>query len=220
MKKKIFILLLFVGVGILAYAQQPRFWNEIQAFKVKDSVTPPPKNAILLVGSSSFQKWKDVQDYFPGYPIINHGFGGSTLLDVIRYANDVIIPYHPKQVLIYCGDNDLASSDTVTAQTVFQRFQQLFQIIRSGLPNTSIAFVSIKPSPSREQLMPKMIEANRLIKNYLKTQPKTAFIDVFHPMLTPQGKPKEELFVEDRLHMNAKGYAIWKRVIKPYLLKS
>ena len=96
-------------------------------FKKQDSLNPPPANAILFVGSSSFRKWTDVSNYFPGYTIINRGFGGSTLPDVIRYTNDIIIPYHPKQVVIYCGDNDLASSDAITADSVFERFRVLFE---------------------------------------------------------------------------------------------
>src|SRR5213596_1026689 len=103
-------LLLFVFATQSINAQEPPFYNEIQQFKKQDSISFPPKDAILLVGSSSFRKWQDVQSYFPNYTIINRGFGGSVLPDVIRYANDIIIPYHPKQVLIYCGDNDLASS--------------------------------------------------------------------------------------------------------------
>jgi hypothetical protein len=160
---------------------QPAFQNEIQAFKKQDSISPPPANAILLVGSSSFRKWTDVQSYFPGFTIINRGFGGSVLPDVLRYANDIIIPYSPKQVLIYCGDNDLASSDTVTPQIVAGRFIQIFNVIRNALPKTRVSFVSIKPSPSREKLMPKMKQANSLIKSFLSGHKNTSYIDVFTP---------------------------------------
>ncbi len=199
------------------HAQEPPFYNEIQQFKKQDSASFPPANAILFTGSSSFRKWTDVQSYFPDYTIINRAFGGSTFPDVIRYANDVIIPYHPKQVVIYCGDNDLASSDTVTAQMVFNRFKQLFYIIRKSLPKANITYVSIKPSPSRKQLMPKMEETNLLIKSFLKKKKNTSFIDVYHPMLLANGKPMPSIFLQDSLHMNASGYAIWKKVIKPYL---
>src|ERR1700712_77926 len=119
-------------LSLFVHAQAP-FYNDIQHFKKLDSTSFPPKNAILFVGSSSFTKWKDVQEYFPSYPIINRGFGGSTLPDVIRYANDVIFPYQPKQIVIYCGENDLASSDTITAQIVVDRFKTLFGMIRQKL---------------------------------------------------------------------------------------
>ena len=203
----------------IAIAQAPPFYNEVQAFKKQDSIHFPPKNTILFVGSSSFTKWKDVQNYFPSQIIINRGFGGSTLLDVIRYAPQVIYPYHAKQVVIYCGENDLASSDTVTAQMVLQRFKQLFNGIRKNNPAVSIAFVSIKPSPGRQQLWPKMIAANQRIKNFLNKKSKTAFIDVYHKMFNKDGTVMQDIFTEDNLHMNAKGYAIWQKIIKPYLKK-
>lgn len=196
----------------------PPFWNDIQNFKKQDSVSFPPKNAILLIGSSSFTKWTDVQGYFPGYTIINRGFGGSTLLDEIRYVNDIVFPYQPKQIIIYCGENDLASSDTVTAPMVLDRFKQLFQMIRDKT-EAPIAYISMKPSPSRRHLFPKMREGNQLIKDFLATQKNTEFIDVHQKMLGVIGEPISEIFLDDSLHMNAKGYAIWKKEIEPYLIK-
>jgi lysophospholipase L1-like esterase len=121
--------------------------------------------------------------------------------------------------VIYCGDNDLAYSDTVTAHLVAQRFKQLFYQIRKGLPKANISYVSIKPSPSRVHLMPKMQQANALIKSFLKTQKNTSFIDVFTPMLAANKRPRPEIFIEDSLHMNQKGYQIWQKAIKPYLIK-
>lgn len=195
------------------------FWNDIQHFKKQDSVSSPPKNAILFIGSSSFTNWKDVQDYFPGYTIINRGFGGSTLSDQIGYADEIVFPYHPKQVVIYCGENDLASSDTVTAAMVLGRFKELFQMIREKFEDIPIAFISMKPSPSRRHLFSKMREGNQLIKDFLVSQKNAAFIDVHQPMLNEAGEPIPEIFSDDSLHMNAKGYAIWQQIMKPYLVK-
>ena len=202
-----------------AQQQAPPFYNDILAFKKLDTEQPPAPNNILLVGSSSFTRWKDVNDYFPGYPIINRGFGGSVLTDVIRYAYDVILPYKPKQVLIYCGENDLASSDSITAGEVVLRFKTLFGIIRQNLPNTVISFVSIKPSPVRARFQPKVKEANKQIQAWMKTQPRTQFIDVYDAMLDGKKQMREELYVQDRLHMKPEGYAIWKKIITPYLIK-
>ena len=204
----------------------PPFWNDIQNFKNQDSIHFPPKNAILFIGSSSFTKWTDMQDYFPGYTIINRGFGGSTLLDQIRYANDIIFPYQPKQIIIYCGENDLASSDSVTAQMVFDRFKELYQMIREKT-KAPVAFISLKPSPSRRHLFPKMHKANQLILEFINLQ-KSALdsqpiniecIDVNRKMLDEQGQPIPDIFLQDSLHMNAKGYAIWQKEIQPYLIK-
>lgn len=160
-----------------------------------------------------------MQDYFPKHTIINRGFGGSSLPDVIRYEEETIFKYKPKQVIIYCGENDLASSDTITAVLVLQRFQKLFVDIRKRMPNVPIVFVSIKPSPSRWRLKDKMIEANKLVKRFLSTKKKTAFADVWPLMLDGEGKPNEALFIEDKLHMNQEGYAIWAKVLDKYLLK-
>ena len=211
-----FFIFVTLVISYNAKAQQP-FYDEIQNFKKQDSINPPPQHAILFVGSSSFNLWKDVQTYFPNYTIINRGFGGSSLTDVIRYANDIIFPYHPKEIVIYCGENDLAASDTVSVQTVFDRFKTLFEIIRSKLGNEKIVYVSIKPSPSREKLMPEMEEANQLIKEFLEREKHTAFVDVYHLMLTEEYKPIPDIFRDDSLHMNAKGYAIWQKAIEPFL---
>lgn len=216
---KIIIAFLFTCNAIVAQDAKPAFYDDIQSFKKQDSINMPPKNAILFVGSSSFTKWTDVQEYFPKHTIINRGFGGSTLVDVIRYANDIITPYHAKQIVIYCGENDLASSDTVSAQLVFERFQQLFNMIRKADASVPVAFISLKPSPSRKHLWSKMIEANRLIKNYLAKKSKASFIDVYNKMFNKDGTVMQDIFIEDNLHMNAKGYHIWQKVIAPYLVK-
>ena len=218
--KQLFVLFVFVFTFHTTYAQNaPAFWPEITNFKKQDASKPPEQHAILFVGSSSFTKWTDVSDYFPGYTIINRGFGGSTLVDVIRYTYDVIIPYHPKQVVIYCGENDLAYSDTVSPTEVLRRVQTLFAMIRINLPVATIDFVSIKPSPVRASIQPRVIESNRLIKAYIEKQKNAAFIDVYHPMLDGKGHMREEIYLSDRLHMKPEGYAIWKRIIQPYLLK-
>ena len=217
MAKKIFIACCLLLVTFFLNAQP--FANEINAFKKQDSISFPSKNAILFIGSSSFTKWTDVQKYFPDYTIINRGFGGSSLPDVIRYEKVIIFPYKPKQIVIYCGENDLAFSDTVTVQTVFERFKTLFSDIRNKWPKIPVAFVSIKPSPSRWHLKSKIEEANNLISQFSKKNKKTSFIDVYHKMLGPDGTPLKDIFLSDNLHMNAKGYAIWQKEIQPYLLK-
>ena len=217
--KKIFLLLCIISIGILATAQgtETPFRKEIDAFKKKDSIQMPAAHSILFVGSSSFTKWTDVQDYFPGYPIINRGFGGSSLPDVIRYVDEVIIPYDPKQIVIYCGENDIAGSDTITAQTVLKRFQILFSLIRNKLPKVPIAFVSLKPSVSRWAMEARFVETNKLIKDFLRKQSKTKFINIHDAMLNAGGSVMTDIFIADNLHMNAKGYKIWQPIILPYL---
>ena len=180
----------------------------------------PPKNAILFVGSSSFTKWTDVQAYFPGKKVINRGFGGSTLTDVIRYADDIIIPYQPKQVVIYCGENDLASGDEVTAGMVYQRFQQLYNIIHSKLPKANITYIAMKPSPSRRNLWGPIMAANGMIRDFLSEQANAYYIDVYYPMLSKGTETHASYFTSDSLHMNEKGYKLWQYLLEPYLIRT
>ena len=197
------------------------FQKEIYAFAKADSVNKPVTNGILFVGSSSFNYWKDINNYFPGLPIINRGFGGSSLTDVIQYANETIIKYKPKQIYIYCGENDIAASDTVSPKTVLSRFKTLFQIIRSNLdPSTPVLFVSIKPSVARWAMEARMVKSNSLVKAFLATQKNTDYVDVHNAMLDAQGNVFKDIFVGDNLHMNAKGYAIWQKIIAPTILHS
>jgi len=219
MKKSAGITLLFALFFLSAQAQAPPFWEDIVAFEKQDSVQPPPVHAIVFVGSSSFTKWKDVGDYFPGYTILNRGFGGSRLVDVIRYTYDIILPYRPKQVVIYCGENDFAYADTVSVTEVVRRFKTLYGMLRQNLPATTISFVSMKPSPVREKLQDKIKAANNEIKLFLKKESRAAFIDIYPAMLDAKGKMREELYEEDRLHMKAEGYRIWQRIMLPYLIK-
>jgi lysophospholipase L1-like esterase len=219
MKRLLFLLVIFIGADAIAQNARPPFWQDIQNFRKQDSVQKPPVHPVLLVGSSSFTRWTDVQAYFPGYTILNRGFGGSTLSDVLRYEEDVIFQYDPKQVVIYCGENDIASSDTIRAETVVNRFQKLFSEVRAVYPNVPVVFVSLKPSPSRWHLREKAITVNSTIEKFLKTQKNATFVSVWNAMLGSDGKPIQELFVEDSLHMNAKGYAIWQKILEPVLIK-
>ncbi len=220
-RKKIFLILalLYFSVPVVQAQSSLPFWKEVQAFKKQDSLHFPAANQILFIGSSSFTMWKDVQEYFPGYPILNRAFGGSTLVDLILYRYEILFPYQPKQVLIYCGENDFAASDTVTVPTVVNRFKTFFGLLRAKYPNVPVAYVSMKPSPSRVHLLEKYVAANAEIKSYLASEQQAKFIDVYAGMLNSEGNPKPEIFLEDRLHMNAGGYAIWKKIMLPYLTK-
>lgn len=201
-------------------AQSPfPYWKEVQKFKQQDSIHFPASEQILFIGSSSFTKWKDVNDYFPEYKILNRAFGGSRIVDLIRYRYDVIFPYAPRQIVMYCGENDFAAADNPSVEEVLNRFNILFKLIRDKYPNVPFAYVAMKPSPSRKNLWPKFEEANKRIKEALKADPNTDFIDVYPLMFNKDGNIMTDIFIQDNLHMNAKGYAIWKQAILPYLKK-
>ncbi len=216
MIKKIIRLLVFLLlIGTDSFSQP--FITEINNFKRQDSLQAPPANPILFIGSSSFTMWKDVSTYFPDHTILNRGFGGSVLTNQVYYADDVIFKYNPKQIVIYCGENDIAS-DKISPKELKKRYKALHKLIRNRLPAVPIAYISMKPSPIRESFLPQLKAGNKLVKKYIRRQKNTRYIDVFHAMLENDDSVKKDIFLEDRLHMNAKGYAIWQPIIAPFLI--
>jgi len=194
------------------------FINEIKAFRKADSITAPAKDAILLIGSSSFTNWKNVATYFPNHTIINRGFGGSSLPHMTLYAEDIIFKYNPKQIIIYCGENDLTGGPSITADTVFERVKKLHQLIRSRYKKVTISYISMKPSPSREKYLATMQNANLLINTFMEQQKRSNYINVYNSMLDDNGNILTHIFLSDKLHMNAEGYKIWQGIIAPYLV--
>jgi lysophospholipase L1-like esterase len=193
------------------------FAKDIAAFEAADAKSPPPQNAVLFLGSSSIRLWTTLAADFPNVPVINRGFGGSSIPDSTRYADRIVIPYHPRQIIFYAGDNDIAAFHS--PQQVLADYQALVKKIHAALPETRIDFISIKPSILRWILIGKIREANRLIEEYSKTNDKLGYIDVFTPMLTPSGLPRSEFFQLDGLHLNRKGYELWREIVSKKLNK-
>lgn len=210
--------------GFSRAIQLPKFEfrTNIHNFKQQDALNTPEKNGILLIGSSSFTFWTDVNDYFPSLNIINRAFGGSTLNDLIYAYPDIVTPYKPQQVVIYCGENDIAFDESLSIDGVFNRFKMLYEMFRNDpeLGKTiHITYVSMKPSPARERLMPKFVQANERIKAFLSDKENVSYINVYDALLNNKGKPDPNLFLPDQLHNNPAGYAVWKEIMEPYLLK-
>ncbi|WP_018974554.1 SGNH/GDSL hydrolase family protein [Rudaea cellulosilytica] len=189
--------------------------QDIQKFEAADKANPPKPGAIVFVGSSSIEHWKDVASDFPDKRVLNRGFGGSRIADSTYYAGRIIVPYKPSMVVFYAGDNDI--NDGHSAQQVFDDYVAFVARVRKDLPATPIAYISIKPSPSRAKLLPVMKEANAKVRAYAVTHPHLIYIDVASKMLDAGGQPRTELFVEDRLHMNRAGYDLWRGIIAPFL---
>ena len=217
MKKFFSVVLLMLFALAFSQEKKPMFWQDIQEFKKKDQQIPPQKDAILLIGSSSFTKWQDVSDYFPGKTIINRGFGGSRLIDLNYFSEDLLSPYQPKQIIVYCGENDFADDKNLKADVVVERFKTFYQKIRSKFPNIEVDYISIKYSPSREHLWPQMKEANKKIKKFMKKEKKAEFIDITKVMNDSKGNIRKDIFVEDMLHMTPEGYRLWTSVMNPYM---
>lgn len=218
--KSVFIKFLVLACclfNVQSYAQDKPFWNEIRNFQKADSIAMPAAHAIVFTGSSSIRLWSDLEQQYKGYPVINRGFGGSTLAQADDYIQDLVLKYKPRQVVIYSGENDIAAG--ITGKVTFDRFVTFFKHLRKALPAAPIEYISIKQSPSRAKFTKEVLEANSLIKAFLAKQKNSHFIDVNTLMLDDKGQPRPELFREDMLHMKPEGYAIWTKAITPYLIK-
>jgi lysophospholipase L1-like esterase len=191
-------------------------WEEtMAAFAAADREHVPPSDAVLFVGSSSIRLWSDLEKRFGDQPVIKRGFGGSRLSDCARYVDRLVVPYKPRLVLVYAGDNDLAEGKS--PQDVLNNFEKLVEEIQAKLPATRIAYISIKPSPARAHLITLARETNRLIAEFVARRKTLEFIDVFTPMLDADGRPRREFFRADALHLNESGYALWKTIIAPHV---
>ncbi len=213
-----FVALFLAFCFVNLYAQHKHnFHNDIQNFKKVNAESTLPKDAILFLGSSSFTKWKDVDNYLPDKTIINRAFGGSRLADLNYYKNDLLNPYQPKQIVIYCGENDIVHKDKPSAKKVFNRFKEFYTSVREHFPKANIAYVSIKYSPSREDFWPTIKKTNKKIESFLNKQPNADYIDITQAMNDENGNVRKDLFLEDMLHMKPEGYKIWTNVMYPYL---
>ena len=212
-----FLMLLLALTSTLFFSQKHEYFDDVQNFKKLNAENPPQKDAILFLGSSSFTRWTDVGQYFPDKVIINRAFGGSRLADLNYYAEDLLNPYSPKQIVIYCGENDIVYKDKPNAEEVFKRFKQFYNTVRTQFPKANIAYVSIKYSPSREQFWPIMKKANKKIKCFLQWKKNANFIEINNAMKDENGNVRKDIFVEDMLHLNSDGYKIWTKVMYPYL---
>ena len=193
-----------------------RWKSSFSAFDDADKEKQPGADGVLFVGSSTIRFWKQMAQDFRQVPVvINRGFGGSTMADCSLFARDLVVRYKPRHVLVYAGDNDLAEGRTPLQ--VLESFASFANTVRSELPGTRISYISIKPSPSREALMPKMRETNNIISAYLRTVPNSDFIDIYTPMIGPDNRARPELFLRDRLHMNEEGYRLWQSVIASHV---
>ena len=192
-----------------------RWESDIGAFEASDKTNPPPQNAILFIGSSSIRMWTDIQKAFPEHRVFRRGFGGSELSDSVEFADRIVIPYKPKMILLYAGDNDIANGKS--PERVLGDFKEFVEKVHAALPRTRIGYISIKPSLARRKLINEMKTANLLIKDYVGHGEGLLFIDVFTPMLDQDGEPRSELFIRDGLHLNDKGYALWTSIIGPVL---
>ena len=211
---------LFVGCAStppnsLAHHDASRWSQEIDAYTISDTTNPPPRGCIVFTGSSYIRRWTSLSEDFPGMAVVNRGFGGCHLADVCAYADRIVIPYAPREVVIYAGGNDINSG--MAPELVFGDFVALMTKLHTALPKTKLVFISCPPSPKRWAQTEKIKQTNALIANYCRRHGVT-FVNTFPLMLDADSLPRPDIYVEDKLHMNAIGYAIWREAVAPHLI--
>ncbi len=213
-KQVVFVLLLLFG-GLLKAQEPSRFQAEVDKLIAGDSAINK-KKIILFTGSSSVRLWISLKTDFPKHNVLNRGFGGSEMADLVIFVDKLIVPYRPKQIFIYEGDNDIGAGKS--PEEILAQADKLLLLIREKLPKkTKVLFISPKPSILRWQLKDKYLDYNQKLEGWAKKQKKVSFVDVWTHMLDADGIVMKDLFVEDGLHMNKKGYDIWKKIIDPYI---
>ena len=195
-----------------------RWEKDIQAFESKDKEQFPPLGGILFVGSSSIRMW-DLSKFFPDLPVINRGFGGSHMEDSVYFAKRIVLPYRPKTIVLYAGDNDIQSGKS--SEKVLSDFQAFVKLVHAELPQTRILYIAIKPSIQRWANIERIREANQTIQEWIEKDPAKPsllqFIDIDSPMIGEDGKPRATLLLEDGLHLNDEGYKLWTSILLPAL---
>ncbi len=204
------------GGGQPADPDPNRFAAEIKAFADWDSRNAVAADPVLFVGSSSIRLWR-THESFPDLPVVNRGFGGSQVSDVVHFADRIVFPYKPRVIVFYAGDNDLAAGKS--AQRVFQDCRRFIGLVHARQPATRIVFLGIKPSRARWSLWPQAQKANDLLADFCKSDNRLTFTDLGTPLLGPDGMPVANLFLKDQLHLNDQGYAVWSKALTPVLQK-
>lgn len=213
---KIVLASLFIFAVILTSAQDPnRFKDQIEDLTEREYNFSPDKKLLLFTGSSSIRMWKDVQDRFPEYNVINNGFGGSHFSDLMYFYDELITKHNPEIIFIYEGDNDIASKKWVCR--VKRDAKKLHKKLREDFPDTKIVFIAPKPSIARWHLKKKYGRLNRKLQRYAGRKNNTEFADVWSAMLDENGNVFEDIFIDDGLHMNKKGYDLWEEVISGFI---
>jgi lysophospholipase L1-like esterase len=196
----------------------PDAWeNTIKKFEIQDQIHPPVKNSILFIGSSSFTFWSTLEQDMAPLPITNRGFGGSYMRDVVKYLDRIVLPYHPRAIVMFVGTNDITENNPDLAHHVFDGYLNFVQLSQAALPDVLIYYIGITPTPTRWKYWPIANEVNRLIQEHTQKEPNLRFIDLTEQLLGEDGKPDRGLYKFDGIHLNPKGYAKWTEIIRPRL---
>jgi lysophospholipase L1-like esterase len=193
------------------------FEKDIVAFESGDKVNPPPSGAILFVGDSQFTRWKTIHEDLSEYTVINRGFGGSKMSDLVLFTSRIVTPYRPRLIVVNEGGNDIHEGQT--PEVLLDNMKKFVLQVRKELPDVPIAFSGLAPSPARVNESEVRKRFNELLKTYIASQKKVFYIDLFNAYLGSDGTPREELFVADKLHHSAEGYKVRMKIMRPLLGK-
>lgn len=199
-------------------SDKPRFAADIEAFLEQDKLNPPPKGAILFIGSSIFRQWKDLKDQMAPLPVFNRAFGGSRTSEILFYMDRIVLPYEPRIIVYYCGSNDVNAG--AIAESILGNFRQFAERVHAKLPATSIYYVSINRAPQKMDRWDIVDSANRLVRDYCATDRRLGFIDVNPALFDREGNPRMELYQADKLHFKAPAYEEFTAIIKPVISKA
>jgi lysophospholipase L1-like esterase len=216
-RRALALILLLATTGIVhaQSATSAKWETDVAAFEAADRTNPPPKDALLFVGSSTIVRWKTLDKDYPQQPIINRGFGGNEIADSTYFADRIIFPYRPKMIFLRAGGNDIHNGKS--PEQVFEDFKAFVSTVHGKLPHTEIAFISLSPSIARWDERDANKKLNALIEAYVKGKPRLKYIDTWSVPLDAHGQPRPELFVEDKLHFSPEGYKILIERVRPFI---
>lgn len=206
-----------VAMGAAAEHDFGKWEKEIAAYEQMDRCNPPPKGALLFIGSSTIRLWTTLAQDFPEHRVLNRGFGGSQVVDSTHFAERIIFPYQPRMVFFRAGGNDL--NEGKSPEQVFADFKGFVAKVHSRLQKTEIVFISLNPSIARWEQADKTKALNAMIEEYARRTPHLKYIEAYDVPLGRDGRPRPELFVDDKLHFNAEGYKLLAARVRPYLPK-
>ncbi len=220
-------ILLIVWLGIRVFeelsksaSEDPTVWeNDIVAFETAAQVSPPPENAVVFVGSSSIRLWDTLASDMAPIPVIQRGFGGAKLNDLVHYADRLVTAYRPSAVVVFAGSNDITPDDVKSPEQLLNSYQQFVARVRADNPELPIYYIAITPSPMRWEVWPSVQAANAAIKDYSESSSGLFYIDTGPALLNANGEPETDNYAFDTLHLSDKGYRVWTSIIRPVLLR-
>ena len=200
---------------IYQWNKDETFRDEINEFKRLDKENFPEKGKILFTGSSSIRFWDSLEEDMEPLQVLNRGFGGAQISHVIYHFEEIIKPYNPRAIVFFCGTNDLTALKT--PKEAMNDFKNFLNLVRNEFGNIKVYVIGIKPTVDRLYLDEEERIFNSLISSLADGDAYIEYINIWDSMLNQDGTRMPELFIEDGLHMNEKGYEVWTKKVRESL---